>query len=71
MRQNVYKLLRLRGVSFKGRELDIQTRLPFKDLMKYIMNPAPQDRVMNIVFIFVLLLGGGALALASMLGVDF
>ena len=45
--------------------------LPLKELLSYVLDPAPRDRVMNIAFILVLLLGGAALAVASMVGSDF
>lgn len=54
LRRIVYEMLRTRGVSFEGREKDIQVRVPFAALAEYIRDPAAEDRTMNIVFIAVL-----------------
>ncbi len=65
LRRIAYEMLRSRGVSFEGREKDIQVRVPFAALAKYIRDPAAEDRVMNIVFIAVLF--GGLFLFAGVL----
>lgn len=65
LRRIAYEMLRSRGVSFEGREKDIQVRVPFTALAKYIRDPASEDRVMNIVFIAVLF--GGLFLFAGVL----
>ncbi|MBN1688873.1 MAG: zinc ribbon domain-containing protein [Candidatus Omnitrophica bacterium] len=71
LRKIIYQMLKKRGVSFAGKELEIKTKTPFRDFVSYVVNPAPEDRFMNILFILVLLLGGGTLAIGAFQGVDF
>ncbi len=54
VRRIVYELLRSRGMSFEGREKQIQVRIPFEELFRYVQSPSPEDRALNIAFIFVL-----------------
>jgi|GEM_PF-2432038 len=70
LRRVVYDLLVARGVDFKGRESQIRVRVPFDALLKYMMDPAPGDRVLNLGFIFILT-GGTLFFLWGLRGADF
>jgi len=71
LRRIVYELLRSRGVSFEGREKQIQVRIPFRALMEYVQHPSPEDKFLNIAFIAILF--GGALGLFAglMMGAEY
>lgn len=57
LRRIVYELLLTRGVSFEGREKEIQVRVPFAQLAGYLRNPGAEDRWMSILFLSVLVGG--------------
>jgi len=61
LRRYVYDLLQDRGISFKGREKEIQVMIPFEAFLKYLMRPSRADLALNIVFV-ALILGGRCLA---------
>ncbi len=60
LRRIVYELLQSRGVTFEGREKEIQVVIPFEEFMKYLVDPKGQDFVMSVTFV-VLLVGGAVL----------
>ena len=57
LRRMVYELLKSRGVTFEGREKEIQVVVPFEEFIKYISHPGTQDFAMSVIFV-VLLIGG-------------
>lgn len=71
LRRIVYELLRIRGVSFEGREKDIQVQVPFRALAQYLQDPAAEDRVMSLVFVTVLVGGFFFFAGAFFMGMSF
>lgn len=71
LRRYAYEILRSRGVDFENRENQIQVRRPYEQLIHYVTHPQPQDRILNLFFIAVLLGGGVLLVLAAMGGMEF
>jgi len=71
LRRMVFNLLEDRGISFEGRERDIQVVVPYYEFIQYLMNPKREDAVMNVAFVVIILGGGVLLILASLRGVDF
>jgi len=71
LRRHVYDYLLSQGVSFEGREEEIQVRIPYEELMKYVMNPKDQDQLWSVVFVLLILGGGVGLIIANLMGVDF
>lgn len=71
LRKIVYELLRARGVSFQGRESDIQVRIPFSSLAQYIQHPAGGDRLLSMMFVGVLFGGLFVFAGALLAGISF
>jgi len=71
LRRSVYELLKARGITFEGREKDIQVVVPYQEFFKYVMSPGREDWVMNLSFIFLIIGGGVLLIIASLAGVDF
>ncbi len=60
LRRIVYELLQSRGVTFEGREKQIQVVVPFEEFIKYVSHPGTQDFAMSVIFV-VLLIGGAVL----------
>ncbi len=71
VRRIVYELLQSRGTVFEGREKQIQVRIPFEELFRYVQSPSPEDRAMNILFIFVLFGGLFFFFFGYRTGLDF
>ncbi|MCM8775522.1 MAG: hypothetical protein NC930_04130 [Candidatus Omnitrophica bacterium] len=71
LRRIVYEILVSRGVSFQGREKEIQVRIPYEKLILYALKPGTWDFVMNICFIFIIVFGAVGLVLAALRGADF
>ncbi|HXV27324.1 MAG TPA: hypothetical protein VD913_00005 [bacterium] len=60
LRRMVYELLKSRGVSFEGREKEIQVIIPFEEFIRYLTHPKGQDVFLSVFFV-VFLLGGAVL----------
>ncbi|MBI3307396.1 MAG: hypothetical protein HYZ84_06310 [Candidatus Omnitrophica bacterium] len=71
LRRTVYEILASRGVSFAGREKAIHMRTPYEQLILYGTKPGGWDRLMNIVFIVLILGGAVALVFWALAGAQF
>lgn len=71
LRRIVYELLVSRGVSFEGREEEIQVRIPYAEFFEYVMRPSHKDWIMNVSFVILILGGAVALILMSLQGMEF
>lgn len=71
LRRTVYELLRSRGISFSGKEKEIQARIPYKRLMEYMKDSSAPDALMGYGFLAILLGGGVLLLLTGLMGADF
>ena len=71
IRRYVYELLLVRGVTFEGREQDIQVQVPFREFFEYAMSPDRPDVIYNIFFVVIILVGAVGLIIAQLMEVDF
>lgn len=71
LRRIVYEILKSRGVSFEGREQEVQVRIPYEKLILYGMKPGTWDMNANIFFLVLILGGAVGLVFLSLYGADF
>lgn len=71
LRRIIYEKLTSAGVSFEGREKDIQVRIPFEAFAEYLKNPEKEDQILNGIFVMILVLGIPLLILCHFMEADF
>ncbi len=70
LRRTVFGILRSRGVSFEGREQEIQAYIPYEEFFKYIMDPGREDWMMNVALVLLIVGGAVLLGVSGLMGVD-
>jgi hypothetical protein len=68
LRRSIYNLLEARGVTFEGRESEIQNQPSFEALVKYLLEPQKEDTTANLLLLALIFGGGVFLAYAAVTG---
>ncbi len=71
LRHEIENLLTRRGISLRGHESELEARVPMQGLENYRRHPAPNDQVLNFIFLAVLIGGGAGLILAAFGSAEF